>query len=244
MNNPIDEFNKEMYAKTKKYQKQYGFEIGTGSYDTYNNEADAFKHAFMQAVAQFNWGGVISRIGGYYHELDGYLKNQPIAEANMDLWNNEIGREIGSQIKSTVALKRRSEYPQERIENMIAEEIIKKMKNGELITSPKDNRSYINKKLNIYEIRDLRKKIKKFTGFASDIKNNIPENKIFTAEEIGNLSTEEYLQYEKYIDTQLKHYGIPRIFQAEHEVKAGNLIWVDSYTRDDGTEVNGYYRRK
>lgn len=50
--------------------------------------------------------------------------------------------------------------------------------------------------------------------------------------------------YEELIDSQLKSFGIPNKFQAEQEVKVGNLIWVNSYTRDDGTEVNGYYRRK
>ncbi len=44
MNNPIDKFKEEMYTKTKKYQKIYGFEIGTGKHDTWNNEA-AVKNA-------------------------------------------------------------------------------------------------------------------------------------------------------------------------------------------------------
>ena len=35
------EYNNEIYAKTKKYQKIYGFEIGTGSHDAWNNKADA-----------------------------------------------------------------------------------------------------------------------------------------------------------------------------------------------------------
>jgi len=244
MNNPIDNFKKEMYAKTKKYQKIYGFEIGTGENDTWNNEADAFKHAYMQAILQFDWGSVVSNIGGYYHELKGLLNNQPNEEANMDMWNNEVGREIGRNIKKFVMGKRKSEYPKEKIEDMIAEEIVKRMKNGELITTLKDNRSYKNKKLGVYEINKLRKQFKTFTGYASDIQNEIPENKIFTAEEIGKLSTDEFSKYENYIDNQLKNYGIPRNFEAEEKVKSGDLIYVNSYTRDDGTEVSGYYRRK
>ena len=35
-----EKFKNEMYAKTKKYQKIYGFDIGTGEHDTWNNEAD------------------------------------------------------------------------------------------------------------------------------------------------------------------------------------------------------------
>ena len=36
------------------------------------------------------------------------------------------------------------------------------------------------------------KQFKTFTGYASDIQNEIPENKVFTAEEIGKLSTDEF----------------------------------------------------
>ena len=104
----------------------------------------------MQAIAQFDWGSIVSTIGGYYHEIDGLKSNQPYEEANMDLWNNEIGREIGRNMKNFIMGKRKSEYPREKIEDMIADEIVKRMKNGELITNPKDNRSFVNKKLGVY----------------------------------------------------------------------------------------------
>ena len=162
----------------------------------------------------------------------------------MDLWNNEIGREIGRNMKNFIMGKPKSEYPREKIEDMIADEIVKRMKNGELITNPKDNRSFVNKKLGVYEINKLRKQFKTFTGYASNIENDIPENKIFTAEEIGNLSTKDFQKYEKHINNQLKNYGIPRNIEADEKVKTGDLIWVNSYTRDDGTKVCGYYRRK
>lgn len=44
----IDNFKKEMFKKTVEYQKKYGFDIGSGEHSTWNNEADAFKHAFMR----------------------------------------------------------------------------------------------------------------------------------------------------------------------------------------------------
>ena len=37
-----------MVAATKKYQKKYDFDSGVNN-STHNNEADAFKHTFMQA---------------------------------------------------------------------------------------------------------------------------------------------------------------------------------------------------
>ena len=40
--NIIKQYNNELYAKTKKYQKIYGFEIGTDEHDTQNNDVDVF----------------------------------------------------------------------------------------------------------------------------------------------------------------------------------------------------------
>ncbi len=227
--NVIKALNDEFYAKTKKYQKIYGFDIGTGKSDTWNNESDAFKHAFMQAIIQFEWGNLASNTVSILHEIDGNINNnQDKSEENMDLWNNAIGREIGRKIKHTVMLKKKSDYPKEKIEDMIAEEIVKRMKKGDLITNPGDKRSYLKK------IRGSQ------TGFAV----NIPENKIFTAEEIDKMPLDEFEKYEAYIDNQMKEFGIPKNYQANEEIIKGSMIWVDSYTREDGTQVKGYYRRK
>ena len=42
----IDNIKKEMFKKTVEYQKKYGFNIGSGEHDTWNNEADVFKHTY------------------------------------------------------------------------------------------------------------------------------------------------------------------------------------------------------
>ena len=42
-------YSSYVFDATTKYQKKYGFDIGTGEHATWNNEADAFKHAYMQA---------------------------------------------------------------------------------------------------------------------------------------------------------------------------------------------------
>ncbi len=41
-------FKEDIFSKTMEYQKKYGFDISTGEHSTWNNEADAFKHAFMR----------------------------------------------------------------------------------------------------------------------------------------------------------------------------------------------------
>ena len=136
-------YNDEIYAKTKKYQKIYGFEIGTGEHDAWNNEADAFKHTFMQADLALKSFVGASKMFGDFHEWQGDMSNQPKAEKNMDLWNNEIGREISKEI-------RREYNPIEvikhinsgKMDDIIADKIMSRMRKGELITHPSDPRKY------------------------------------------------------------------------------------------------------
>ena len=41
---------------------------------------------------------------------------------------------------------------------------------------------------------------------------------------------------------QLKTIGIPSQVQANQAVQSGGMIYVQPYTRADGTSVKGYYR--
>ena len=67
------------------------------------------------------------------------------------------------------------------------------------------------------------------------------DNRIYTAEDIGGMTSKEFLANEKAIDYQLNNLGIPR----ESDL-AGNpdVVYVHAYTRDDGTEVRAHYRSK
>ena len=69
-------------------------------------------------------------------------------------------------------------------------------------------------------------------------------NRIFTTKEIEKMNVKEFSRKSKHIHRQYKEFGIPTEKQAQEEVKSGNLIWVDDYKRDDGTPVQGYYRRR
>ena len=64
--NDYQNYSAELYAKTKKYQKIYGFELGEGAKDTWNNEADAFKHTFGSAELALKYTTGISRAIGLY----------------------------------------------------------------------------------------------------------------------------------------------------------------------------------
>lgn len=84
-----------------------------------------------------------------------------------------------------------------------------------------------------------------FGGVNLDIDlRNLDTERIITNEEIKQMSNEEFSQNENFINQQLMAGNIMTEMQAKEQLKAGNLIWVNSYTRADGTEVKGYYRRK
>lgn len=138
--NPEKLFSNKMIHDTVKYQKQYDFEIGKDN-STWNNEADAFKHAYMQATLALRVGQNIAKFLGDRHEQEGSKKGQPSGEDNMDRWNNQKGREIAEEIYkeygSSIILKSPDE-----LGNIIAKKVIDKMKSGELITNPDDVRKF------------------------------------------------------------------------------------------------------
>ena len=72
-------------------------------------------------------------------------------------------------------------------------------------------------------------------------------NHIFTREEIASMSLEEFVKHEKEIDAQTKAFNgtMPTNRDLQQEAQnGGGVIYVDSYTRSDGTEVRGYYRSR
>ncbi len=139
---PEKEFGREMFNKTMKYQKKYNFKTDSDPKKaTWNNEADAFKHTFMQAILSMRYGENVSHALGNKHEMDGRRNGQDPREENMDLWNNEIGRKIAKEIKSEIKGKE-SSYSKEQIDDIIAEKVVQRMRKGELITHPSDPRKY------------------------------------------------------------------------------------------------------
>ena len=81
------------------------------------------------------------------------------------------------------------------------------------------------------------------TPFMSAVISDVIKKTLASA---GNKLTEEEINkmYTDSINEQLSSFGIPTELQAQQAVQNGSLIWVNSYTREDGTQVCGYYRRK
>ena len=67
------------------------------------------------------------------------------------------------------------------------------------------------------------------------------DSRIYTAEGIGEMTSKEFLANEKAIDYQIETLGIPRRGDL---AGSSDVVYVHSYSRDDGTKVKAHYRSK
>ncbi|MBP3820096.1 hypothetical protein J6G99_00440 [bacterium] len=134
-----NDFTREMLNDTLKYQKKYGFGIGQNNV-AWNNEADAFRHAYMQSLLNQKYGTLRTKGISYLHEQKGSWQGQDSREANMDMWNNQQGQQIYNEI--------RREYPnfnklsEQQQKDIVAEKVVQRMKEGKLITRLDDSRKF------------------------------------------------------------------------------------------------------
>ena len=73
--------------------------------------------------------------------------------------------------------------------------------------------------------------------------DNVSEAEI-TDKDIAKMPTDLYELYDAEISDRLSKGKIMREQDAQNATLNGDLIKVSSYTREDGTQVDGYYRRK
>ena len=264
-------YNNYIFDATTKYQKQYGFDIGTGAHATWNNEADAFKHTYMQAQLALWAGKHAAKFAGDFHEWQGNKDmGQSKGEENMDKWNNAQGREIAKEIileYGTVAT-----VPSRKINDIIARKVMERMRSGKLITTPNDTRIYEEGVItgNAAPIQQsfTREQIGGMTP--EEFQENLPlieqqlkdglikpqvqdysgyvnpvsgNSKLFSRELISQMTGDEYTSSEPAIMAQLRSIGIP--YESDLElasISGGGVVYVKPYTRSDETEVRGYYR--
>lgn len=120
-------YAKQMVADTLHFQQQYGFEAGENNKTTWNNEADAFKHTYMQAHMSLLAGPMAGKMAGDRHERQGTSKGQPTGESNMDLWNNREGREIAAQIMNEYGIANPFDS---KVKDVIAKKVMERMQAG------------------------------------------------------------------------------------------------------------------
>ena len=218
-------FNWWVLHETREAQKEYGFDMTQkeGAYsNTHNNEADAFKHAYMSWFLSYWKDDLTAKQLGDMHEDE--TPNAPAYERNMDLWNNAIGREIAYEMK----LQLGNDYDLFGVEWPIQtakRKIWEKMQQGELITNPFTDRRK-------FENMELERLTENDRVYSNDEFRNFDEK-------IKEVYSGKYMDY--IIDN---NWEVPSVKNLDKKVQSGELIYVDNYTRSDGTKVNGYYRRK
>ena len=67
------------------------------------------------------------------------------------------------------------------------------------------------------------------------------DERIFSREDIANMTNTEYKNNEKAINYQLTNIGVPT---NKELMNSENVVYVKAYTKDDGTHVKAHYRSK
>lgn len=209
------------YKQLTRLRRNTGSKMGTGEHATWNNEADAFKHAYMQWKLSWERGDIIAKQLGNMHENE--TPDAPQGERNMDLWNNAIGREVAHEMKQKFG-DNWDYLPEDIASDYASSIIVGKMKQGELITHPDDKR-----KLENMEYERLSE-----------------TDKVYSDGEFANFDEKaKAVAMDRYMDDIVSNnWNVPSRANLDKRVKSGELIYVDNYTRSDGTKINGYYRRK
>lgn len=251
-----NEFTKEMLNDTLKYQKKYGFDIGENNV-AWNNEADAFRHTYMQSILAQKYGGLFTTAISLGHEIKGNLRGQDPRESNMDLWNNQQGQQIYNEICREYPHFK--SIPENLQKDIIAQKVVQRMKAGKLITDINDTRRYNKLTPPFTPTRGIggvqnngvptgfaastNSQKSEFSGYTNPLTGN---PRIYTREEVGAMPPEEFAKNEKEIDAQVSAMGgtMPTNGDLQLEANGGGVIYVNAYTRSDGTKVSGYYRSR
>lgn len=69
----------------------------------------------------------------------------------------------------------------------------------------------------------------------------LDSDRIYSREDIGEMSNDEFKANEKAIDYQMANLGVP---QNADLANSDDVVYVHAYTRDDGTKVRAHYRSK
>ena len=163
---------------------------------------------------------------GDEHEQEGLTKRRNSDEANMDLWNNNQGREIGQEITNELFSRYGYKinyfelYP--TIKNIIAEKVMQRMRSGQLITSPNDKRRYVPKN-----------KSGNPTGYAVPVSSSVKSfesNRTVTKSEKSQTPSQNFSdiirqQYKSQVDKTNKKFNL-NFRSHNHSVPTGRGHWA------------------
>ena len=91
----IDPWGMYKMGQAEGIVKKWGMHYYGKAWDRDNIQANAFRHAFLSAVATFMIGGARTKKFTDAHEAEAIMNPNFVAGSKMDLFNNARGREIG-----------------------------------------------------------------------------------------------------------------------------------------------------
>ena len=128
-------YSNHVENRVKEDQKKYNFDMPNDS--THNNEADAYKHTWMQTELALKGNQWLAKILGDMHEKDGNIKNsQPKSEEIMDQHNNAEGRKIAKEMTDKYGFSFKNPLLWELNNDLISKEVWERMKDGKIILDP------------------------------------------------------------------------------------------------------------
>lgn len=80
-----------------------------------------------------------------------------------------------------------------------------------------------------------------YQGYKNPVSN---DTRIFSAEDIGDMTTDEFTKAEPEIHAQWGSIGIPSRNELKQHEQNGTLFFIDSYVRGDGSTVKPHYRAR
>ena len=213
-------FYSDYIGKSAKYGEKYQLKKNPKQ-PGWNDEIDAFRHCFSQALLTLKFSEGFAKNFGTVYEIQGdILDHQDRNERNMDQWNNAIGRDVAQEVQKEISGKK---LKPQQIEDIVAEKVVKHIKNGDLITNPKTDRRKYNEKT--------------FKDRIFDIKN-----RIFHKNEVSMKDLDNPILRDAFLEQALEYEPMPTKEALDKRVQTGELVYVSEYTRGDGTKVSGYYR--
>ncbi|MBD5401413.1 hypothetical protein HDR58_01245 [bacterium] len=106
----------------------------------------------------------------------------------------------------------------------------------------------INQLAQILDLKSWNTPIQQNQSGLSDYANPLTGNKrIYTREDIGAMTSDEFSKLEKEIDAQIQAMNgtMPTDGDLQREaMTSGSVVYVNTYNRSDGTKVKGYYRSR
>ena len=192
-----------------------------------------------QNISSKNGTHSISELLASTNIEDYFLKNNPPKWVNPQ--TATLGQTINSNIQNnipdfdfnTVVTTRGNNHQTPKYDKIFTPEDIGKMTPEEF----SKNEKIINEQLQQGLIAPITQRKQNYSGYQNPVSG---DNRIFSQEDIGDFSEDEFLKYEKEIRGQWGSIGIP----TNSELKSSGAIYIAPYTRSDGVQVKGHYRSR